>query len=120
MPRIENAEWKPDKRQSRYRVSLVLLRSMAIGETKRIFHDDLHCNVTTAKKNGNQPSCSLLGEIYRLRYKEGWLIESYHEADHVVVVTRIDPAKSPDYKDSRKRYGRPNKTGESNASTTKP
>lgn len=104
MPHIEDTVWKPNKRQIRYRVSIALLQSVKIGETKRIIHDDVFCNYCTATKN---KSCSLLTELYRLRYKEGWLIESYHESDHVIVVNRLDPNLYPNYKETRKRYGRP-------------
>ncbi|KKL91652.1 hypothetical protein LCGC14_1892610 [marine sediment metagenome] len=84
---IEDAEWKPP-RHSRgghpAAESTQSLRGVKVGETKRIRHPDVHC----AFVSKGQGSCSLYQQVKKLRV-QGWEIQAYHEADHVLVVRRV-------------------------------
>ena len=86
-PGIEDAEWKPPRHSRGGHAaaeSTQLLRSVQVGETKRILHPDTHCRF----KTGGAGSCSLYQEVKRLR-REGWDIQHYHEEDHMLVVRRL-------------------------------
>lgn len=82
---IEDAEWKPinELRQAGVRASLsiVNLRAIQPGETKRISHDDLACQ-------GDSYRCSLYRGLLKLR-QQGRTLECYHEAPHIMIVRRL-------------------------------
>lgn len=81
--KIENAEWNHPSVYGRpLSESVKALRAIQPGEVKRIFHDDVTCKY---KRGGG---CSLYQESVRLR-ERGWVVESYHENDGVMVVRRL-------------------------------
>ena len=83
----EDTEWKPPRHKGRSASdSLKALTSLQAGEVKRIFHDDLKC---THGNNGSKGyRCSVSSALARLR-KQGMVLESYHEAPHIVVIRRL-------------------------------
>ena len=92
MPRMEDAEWNPPVPKLGSE-STFLLRSLKVGEVKRIVHDDLKCILSPT---GNVKSCSLLDRIKHLRDRKWWGIEYYHEAPHILVVRRLKNRKETD------------------------
>ena len=85
--RVEDAVWEPWRKPSRGSKpseSTLALRALQVGDVKRIVHDDVACN---PRREGRDGHCSLSDSICRLR-KQGWEIEYYHEAPHIMVVRR--------------------------------
>lgn len=85
---VEDAEWAPPRktRQSGPPVgeSTEVLRSMQVGDVKRIRHPEMYCRY----RSFGGAMCSLYNEVKRLRIR-GWDIEQYHEEDCVMVVRRL-------------------------------
>jgi len=80
--KIEDTEWKPPRGKGRVVSNSVRgLRGIKPGETKRIYHPDIVCNPS-------EKSCHLQHELHKLRKTQGWEVESYHEAPHIMVVRR--------------------------------
>ena len=90
--KVETVEWNPPKViHSGLSKSTLALMNMKVGETKRIVHGELKCQIKSYEKNGKTVSgrvCSLQPTIYRLR-KKGWELEYYHESDHIMVIRRL-------------------------------
>ena len=88
----ETVEWKPVKVvHSGLSESAKVILSLKPGDVKRIVHGDLKCEIKTYPKGGRMMSaraCSLQPTIYKMR-KQGWKLEYYHEADHVMVIRRL-------------------------------
>ena len=81
-PIMENAVWSPPHAGGRRpSASTLLLRQMAVGQVKRIYHPDLRCE-------GTGESCTLVSAVTRVR-KKGWRCETYHEGPHILVVRRL-------------------------------
>jgi hypothetical protein len=78
----ETAVWNHLHRREEYD-SVEILKKTKPGMVLRINHPDVNCHSDFA---GNR-TCGLKAELTRLR-KQGWEIESYHEADHIIVVRR--------------------------------
>lgn len=93
MPKIEDATFDPplvlsDGRGSRPSGSFTLLRSMKVGEVKRIVHEDLLCRVDSHPNHSNTYSCSLISCINRQHRLKSWSTDQYHEAQHILIVRR--------------------------------
>ena len=86
MPRIEDTKWDPpiNAHGRLASESVKLLRSIQVGDVKRIFHEDVKCK--HEEKGGY--SCSLNREIFRLKGK-GLKYKSYDEKEHIIIVSRI-------------------------------
>ena len=85
--RVEDAVWEPLRKPSRGNnpsESTLAVRTLQVGDVKRIVHDDVVCERAREGRGGR---CSLSAAICRLR-KQGWEIEYYHEAPHIMVVRR--------------------------------
>jgi len=82
--KVENAKWNPPAgkghRPSR---SVIALRSLAVGDVKRLSHHDVSCKSIKGHLN-----CSLTQEIRRLRRRSNWEIQYYHEKPWVLVIRR--------------------------------
>lgn len=90
--KIESYEWNPPKLiHAGVSKSTQAIRGLKIGETKRIMHGDLMCKMkfyNTKGKVVHSRACSLQTEITKMR-KQGFELEHYHEADHILVIRRI-------------------------------
>ena len=79
--KVEETEWDPVIHHGRPASSSVAaLRELRLNECKRIVHDDVSCAIR---------SCTLAGEMGRLKKKYGWKLEYYHEERGTLVVRRI-------------------------------
>ena len=88
----EPCEWSPpiSSRPSHLvSKSILELRDLKAGETKKIVHPDVSCHIREVNgQTTTTRACSLLPQLTKLR-KEGWIVEQYHEADHIIVVRRL-------------------------------
>jgi hypothetical protein len=84
----EHVEWKPrgigKHRSIANSDSVQKLRSVQVGQVVKIVHPDVTCH---SNFDASQ-TCSLKHELERLR-QEGWVINSYHEDDHIIVMRRL-------------------------------
>ena len=80
-PGSQETDWEQPFRKLRIaRQSVLALRSMKVGETKRINHSDIFCE-------GKQ--CAFRSWLSKLRKQRGWELESYHEQQYIIVVRRL-------------------------------
>ncbi len=90
--KTETVEWNPPKVvHSGLSKSALAITNLQPGDSKRIVHGDLKCQIKPYTRNGKTISgrtCSLQPTIYKLR-KKGWELEYYHEADHIMVIRRL-------------------------------
>lgn len=92
--KVEKCEWHPNTLiHNGLSKSAREIRNLQVGETKRIYHPDIKCNIKTGIRKGqrkghNYSHCNLQIEIYKMR-RQGKEIQYYHEADHIIVVRRI-------------------------------
>jgi hypothetical protein len=81
--KVENARWQESKYKPHFRKpeseSVKALKAMAIGDVKRIHHDDVSC-----RKQG----CTLVMTISRLK-RNGMMYKQYHENTGIMVVKRL-------------------------------
>lgn len=85
--KVEDAEWKPLMGRGRRPMeSTKALRTLQVGDVKRVIHDDVVCNICLP--NTPSPGCTLSQEIKRLR-ETGWELDYYHEQAHVLVIRRL-------------------------------
>ena len=96
---MENSEWVPKyikgarkyleglNKQGRPKSqSRILLESLQVGDCKRIIHYDVVCRAC----DGVPPNpCSLTQSVIRQRHSLGWVLEYYHEANHIMVIRRL-------------------------------
>jgi len=78
----ESANWNPirPRRGKSLSASVAALRSMVPGDVLRIYHPDVYCK---------QSNCTVSREVIKKR-KQGWKLETYHEAQYIIVVRRLE------------------------------
>lgn len=73
--------------------SKIAIANMVPGETKRITHYDVSCKMYTDKNGAVSRTCGLIDKIRTLKKENGFIYETYHEEDGVIVVRCSAPEK---------------------------
>jgi hypothetical protein len=89
--KVEKAVWNPIQlgRGRPASLSLKAIRSLEVGKTVRIIHDDLSCGMVSYIGSGMIRSCSLARQVRVINQKGVKGFEQYYEGNHVMVVRRI-------------------------------
>lgn len=83
---LEDAEWASGRGQGHSSLGSQLLKSLQVGEVKRLYHPDIYCH---HRDNTTKTYyCGLCKARDNLKRK-GITFRIYHEGEHIAIVARI-------------------------------